>query len=180
MTDVLLISEKFIKTNSGISDNVWGSYLTPAIREAQDIRLQRVIGGELYNTLLSIVENGTIAEEEFSAYRTLLDDYIQVFLMYQVISDLIPIIGVKLANLGTVVSNDEHVENLSASDRERTRAYYELRADFYCRRMQEWLLANRDAFPELDAPRCDEMASNLRSAASTGLWLGGRRGYKTV
>ena len=104
MTDILLISEDYIKTNSGLNDNVFGSYLTPAIREAQVMRLQSVIGTNLYKSILSQIDTDTLQPQ----YKTLLDDYIQVFLMYQTISDLVPIIGVKLTNLGVVVSNDEH------------------------------------------------------------------------
>lgn len=171
MTNILLISEDFIKTNSGLNENVWGSYLTPAIREAQDMRLQSVIGTNLYKSILSQIDTDTLQPQ----YKTLLDDYIQVFLMYQTISDLVPIIGVKLTNLGVVVSNDEHLTNLTQSERDLVQNYYVERADFYCRRLQEYLLANRDKYPELQECDCDTMKANLYSSASTTLWLGGLR-----
>lgn len=180
MTNVLLVSEDFVKTNSGLNSNVWGSYLLPAIREAQDIRLQQVLGTGLYMAVLDMVAGGTIADPGNEAYRILLDEYIQIYLMYQTISDLVPIIGVKLTNLGTVVSNDEHVTNLTDAEREKVQKHYELRADFYCRRMQVYLLNNRSYFPELEDGRCADMAAELRSAASTGLWLGGDRGYRYI
>ena len=149
MTNILLISEDYIKTNSGLNENVWGSYLTPAIREAQDMRLQSVIGTNLYKSILNQIDTDTLQPQ----YKTLLDDYIQVFLMYQTISDLVPIIGVKLTNLGVVVSNDEHLTNLSQGERDLVQNYYLERADFYCRRLQEYLLANREKYPELK--HCD-------------------------
>lgn len=178
MTNILLISEDYIKTNSGLNDNVWGSYLTPAIREAQDIKLQTILGTCLYNKIMECVKNGSIKEVDFVAYKDLLDNYIQVYLMYQTISDLVPIIGVKLTNLGVVVSNDEHLSNLSQTDRDRVQTYYEQRADFYGRRLQEFLLNNSTAFKELDECACKQIKANLSSAASTGLWLGGERGRK--
>lgn len=174
MTDILLISEDFVKTNSGLNDNVFGSYLTPAIRDAQDMRLQSVIGTNLYKSILDQIDTDTLQPQ----YKTLLDDYIQVFLMYQTISDLVPIIGVKLTNLGVVVSNDEHLTNLSQGERDLVQNYYLERADFYCRRLQEYLLANRDKYPELKDCDCDSMRANLYSSASTGLFLGGRRSKK--
>ena len=98
--------------------------------------------------------------------------------MYRTITDLVPIIGVKLANLGTVISNDEHVQSLTESERSNLKHYYEMRADFYARRMQEFLLNNRADFEELKDCDCDRIKANLNSAASTGIWLGGMRGRR--
>lgn len=171
MTNILLISEDYIKTNSGLNDNVWGSYLTPSIREAQDIKLQQILGSSLYQSLLGKVADGTIKEDIFKPYKTLLDEYIQIYLMYQTISDLVPIIGVKLTNLGVVVSNDEHVTNLSQSERDLVQSYYGLRAEFYGKRLQEFLKENKADFKEFN---CHD--AELNSVAdSGGLFLGGRR-----
>lgn len=174
MTNILLISEDYIKTNSGLNESVWGSYLTPAIRDAQDMGLQTIIGSSLYKSILSQIDNDTLTE----ANRHLLDEYVQIYLMYQTISDLVPIIGVKLTNLGAVVSNDEHLTNLSQGDRELVQNFYKNKADFYCKEMQRYLLNNREAYPELDECSCEGMRANLYSCASTGLWLGGARGRK--
>lgn len=176
MTNILLIGEDYIKTNSGLNDNVWGTYLTPAIREAQDIKLQPVLGTELYRSILGKVEDGSIKNTDFKAYKTLLDDYIQVYLMYQTISDLVPILGVKLTNLGVVVSNDEHVTNLSQSERELVQTYYQQRAEFYGKRLQEFLKENCKDFKELNSTY--DIDATLNSIAETGLFLGGARGRK--
>lgn len=176
MTNILLISEDYVKTNSGLNDNVWGSYLTPAIREAQDIKLQQILGTSLYKSLLEKVENGAIRNADFNPYKTLLDDYVQIYLMYQTISDLVPIIGVKLTNLGAVISNDEHVTNLSQSERDLVQTYYEQRAEFYGKRLQEFLKNNSKDYEELG--ECLDMKPTLNSVAESGLWLGGIRGRK--
>ena len=47
----LLCSEKFIKENSSISDNVAGKYILAALRDAQEIRLKGILGECLLNTL---------------------------------------------------------------------------------------------------------------------------------
>lgn len=180
MSKVLLTSEDYIKTNSNLNDNVWGDYLLPAIRSAQEIGLQQILGSCLYNTLVGKVDDGSIAETENVAYKTLLDDYIQDYMMYQVITDLIPIIGVKLANIGVVISNDEHVQNLTEAERNNLKQYYQYKADWYCRRLQEFILENKNAFKELDECQCSKIKANLDSAASTGLFLGGFRGRKIM
>lgn len=175
MRNILLISEDTIRTQSGLNDNIFGKSLLPAIREAQEIGLQSIIGSCLYSKLCTLVGDGSIRDMENTAYKTLLDDYVSYYLIYKTISDLVPIIGVKLANIGVVISNDEHVQNLSEDERSRVETYYTFRADFYCKRLQEFLLENNELFPELDECACNQMKSNLDSAASTSLWLGGFR-----
>jgi hypothetical protein len=176
MTKILLISEDYIKTNSGLNDNVWGNYLTPAIREAQDIKLQQILGTSLYEAILEQVKNGAIKNDHFKPYKALLDDYIQPYLMYQTISDLVPIIGVKLTNIGVVVSNDEHLTNLTQGERELVQTYYGQRAEFYGKRLQNFLIDNRADYKELAI--CEDIKPTLDSVAETGLWLGGYRGRK--
>ena len=78
MTDVLLISEAKLREFTDINNNVDSALLTNAIREAQDIELQRVIGTLLYNKILSDVEGSTISGD----YKDLLDNWIQDFLLY--------------------------------------------------------------------------------------------------
>lgn len=171
MTNILLISEDYIKTNSGLNDNVFGSYLTPAIRDAQDMGLQSIIGTSLYKSIMEEIDNDTLTEDN----KYLLDEYIQIYLMYQTISDLVPIIGVKLTNLGVVISNDEHLTNLTQGDRELVQNFYKNKADFYAKRLQEFLLNNKEVYPALDECTCEGMKANLYSSASSTLWLGGLR-----
>lgn len=180
MNKVLLVSEDYIKTYSNLNENVWGDYLLPAIREAQNIGLQSILGSCLYNALLGMVDDGSITDLENVAYKTLLDDYIQDYLMYQAITDLVPIIGVKMANLGVAISNDERIVNLTEDERNNIKQYYQIRTDWYCRRLQEFILENKDAYKELDECQCSKIKANLDSAASTGLWLGGFRGRKIM
>lgn len=136
------------------------------------MRLQSVIGTSLYESLLRKVTGGTLTEQ----YKELVDDYIQWFLLYQVLSDVIDVIDVKLVNMGTVRNRDEYVDNISDSERVRLKHNYEYKADWYCKQLQTYLLDNKDQFEELDECTCNNIKANLQSAASTGIWLGGYRG----
>lgn len=173
MTNTLLISEKYVKTQSNIQDNVWGDFLTPAIREAQDIELQPIIGRPLYKKILKEVEEKDVEER----FKTLIEDWIQPYLLYQTIVSLIPIIGTKLGNIGTVISNDEHVQNISSSERENLEYRYRYLADHYKSELQKYLLANKDLYPELTSTCLKNL--NLKSSNSLPLWTGGiRHGQK--
>ena len=171
MTNILLISEDRIKTESALNDNVWGKFLLPAIREAQDINLSQIMGENLLDEIYTRVTANTVTGD----YKTLLEDYIQPYLLYQVQANIIPTLNVKLANIGTVLTGDEHVEKLSKADVDNLMQNIQYKADWYCRRLQEYLLGNVDTFG-IEPCQCRIIQGNLDSAASTGLWLGGYRG----
>ena len=171
MTNILLISEDTLKTYSHLNDNVFGNSLTPAIITAQDIYLQKFLGSCLYKKVLELVKSGEIRNENYVMYKELLDNYITNFLIYQTLANIIPEISTKITNMGLVVSNDEHVQNVTQGERDLVMGQYQKYADAYCKMMQDFLKENRDSFPELNC--CG--APNLDSSAETGLWLGGTR-----
>jgi hypothetical protein len=175
MTDILLISEDYIKTHSGLNDNVFGKSIAPAIVVAQDIQLQKYLGSCLYKKILELVDTDTIESEENVHYKHLLDNYITDFLIYQTITNLIPEISTKIVNLGVVYSQDEHTTNVSQGERELVASHYQNIADSYAKYMQLYLKGNRDKFKELDCDCCGGMKPTLDSSASTSLWLGGTR-----
>jgi len=82
MTNTFLISEAVVREYTGVDNNVDTALLKNGIREAQDIELQRIIGTLLYDKIISLVSNGTITDSENSNYKTLVDEYIQNFLIY--------------------------------------------------------------------------------------------------
>ena len=176
MTNILLISEDTLKTYSHLNDNVFGKSLTPAIITAQDIYLQKFLGSCLYKKVLELVQNGGIRNEKYAMYKELLDNYITNFLIYQTLANLIPEISTKITNMGLVVSNDEHVQNVTQGERDLVMGQYQKYADAYCKMMQDFLKENRDNFPELNC--CG--APTLDSSASTQLFLGGSRGRKLL
>ena len=178
MAEVLLVSEKYIKDNCEISDNVSGKFLMSAIKEAQDLKLVPVLGEALVDKLKELVNNRTISDEANAAYKKLLDDYVQRFLMWSVKVDIAHTTSYKLSNFGVTKTNDENVQVASQEEIIADQDYSQAKADAYCYHMQKYLLANRTLYPELSEYHCGQMRSNLYSAASCGVFLGGARGKK--
>ena len=177
-SNVLLISEDALKTYSNLNKNTFGDWILPAILEAQEMGLMPIIGECLYNKICELVADGSINDVLFTAYKDLLDDKIQPYLIYKTLSNIIPIINAKMANLGAVVTNDEHVVNLTQSESDLLKSYYSERCDFYTKRLQDFIKSNQSAFPEISCG-CGKMQPNLESSEnSIGIWLGGSRGKK--
>ena len=176
MTNILLISEDTLKTHSSLNKNVWADNLSSVIKATQDVDLQRILGSCLYKKILELVNDGGIRNAKYSIYKTLLDEYITDYLIYQTLVNLIPEISTKITNMGLVISNDEHVQNVTQGERDLVIGQYQKYADAYCKMMQDFLKENRDSFPELNC--CDE--AELNSSATSQLFLGGRRGRKLL
>lgn len=176
MRNILLISEDRVRTDSEISENIWGKSLLPAIKTAQNVYLQEFIGTCLLNKLQDLVQDGSITGETNVNYKKLLDDFIQPYMVERVVADLIPVVGSKIANLGVFKSTDEYASSVSADEVDRLMQRHIDLANTYAKRMQAYLKANRVEFPELDTCGCGYVKPCLDSSADNGLWLGGARG----
>lgn len=171
--DVLLINENVIKSITNISENVNGGYILPAIKLAQDIDLEETIGSELKQSLQKKVFDNTLDTK----YKFLLDEYIQPYLTYAAIVELIPNVAWKIGNAGVMVTNDEKMTNVSTNDVDKIRNHYKHLADVYKGRLQKYLIANYSEYPELGkSTGIDKIRHNLYSTASCNLNLGGERG----
>lgn len=149
MNNILLISEKTIKENSLVSNNVDGKYIQNAIRTAQDISLQPIIGQKLFERLCDGVANNNLNELE----TELISTYIQPVLLNAVMSDLILQLSFKFRNLGTVQTVDTNVIIPSLTDLEYIRNDYSMKCTFYQNRLSDFLESNCTKFSQY--PGCD-------------------------
>lgn len=174
MNNIFLISEDYIKSNSNLDNNMSGKYLQTAIKLSQDIELQSVIGTKLLEKIQQLVIDGF---PENSRYKELLDDYIQPFLLYNVLSEVTIQISFKLSNFGVVRTDDEKDLATDLNNVNLIKKYYGNKADFFKKRLQDWIITHYNDFPELYTYKpLEDMYPNLYSASSCGLWLGSARG----
>ena len=176
-TERLLTSENFVKEVSSISDNIAGKYLRPSIREAQDVQLRGIVGDTLLAKLKELVADGTIEQDGNAAYKTLLDRA-QYLLAYATIVEVSQKVTFKIANAGVVQTPDENVQVADQPDMARVQAYYQAKADSATIDLQNFLLNNWTDYPELKEGDYHRIHSNLYSAASCGVFLGGARGKR--
>ena len=172
---VLLTSSDYIKSHSSLNDNTYDKFILPALERAQDLDLCEVLGECLVTSLEGKVSDSSINLPENGFYKTLLDRYVQPFLTYTTLSNIVLELGQVMGNGGIDVLTDEHRTSLTFDERGQMKDYWKHHADAYKLKMQNWLKENYNHFPELSGCSCYN-GSNLRSAASTSIWLGGARG----
>lgn len=170
MARVLLLSEKVLKENSIVNNNVDTMYVYPAIEYAMDAGLQPLIGTKLYNKLMDIVADGTISGA--TDYKYLLDEYIMPYLINKTTAEIQIPLAFKVRNQGLVQQTGENTYVPSLKDTQYVIQNYENKANFYGNRLTDYLRANRLKYPEYcSVDSCADMPSD-GGAYKTGIFLG--------
>jgi hypothetical protein len=134
--DVLLISEDYVKSESMLDSNVSGKYLLSAIKLSQDVELQSILGTSLLETIQKKVFDNTISLSENKLYKSLLDDYIHPFLLYQILSEITMLTAYKVSNFGVMQSSDDKDYAVDNKQINQVKAYYTNKANVYKERLQ--------------------------------------------
>ena len=179
MAEIILTSEKFVKSVTSVSDNIAGKYILPSLREAQEQGLKGILGDALLAKLKDLVATKQIDEESNAAYKILLDRC-QYYLAYAAIVEVTNKVSYKIGNFGVAKSTDENLQVASQDEIGKMQYYYQSKADAHCLDLQNFLLQNRTDYPELTENCCHTIESNLHSAASCGIFLGGSRGKRRI
>lgn len=175
MAEILLSSEAFVKSVTSASDNLSGKYILPSLREAQEIGLRGILGDDLLAKLKDLIKNGTLETESDGVYKTLVD-HCQYYLAYMTIVEVTNKVSYKIGNFGVTKTSDENLQVASQDEIAKMQYYYQSKADACCLDLQNFLLEHRKDYPELTENSCYKIESNLHSAASCGIFLGGARG----
>lgn len=171
MTKVLLINEATIKKYSILNDNVDSAYILPAIEMAQNVDLDTLIGTVLCDKLKELVANGEISNPTNVKYKTLLDDYVTDYLVWQTISQVQIFINYKMVNSGMIENNDDKKSRLGYSDSNALKTQFEHYASSYANKLTNYLLKNVQMYPEytkshnyqysMDSRLCDIYLENI-------------------
>ena len=175
MAEILLSSEAFVKSVSSVSDNLSGKYILPSLREAQEIGLRGILGDDLLAKLKGLIKSGDLETEADGVYKTLVD-HCQYYLAYMTIVEVTNKVSYKIGNFGVTKTQDENLQVATQDEIAKMQYYYQSKADACCLDLQNFLLDNREDYPELSDCCCRRIESNLYSAASCGIFLGGARG----
>lgn len=151
MTNTFLISEAKLREFTDLANNVDSALIKNAIRESQDISLQRIIGTLLYEKIMDLVDSGDINDSTYSDYKTLLDSYIQDFLIYAAYYYALDVIYLRSRNNGLIQPNGG--ENSDAVDRSlynMKRQSVENKMEYYAERLTNYIIEEDSLFPELN------------------------------
>ena len=146
MTSTFIISEAKLRQFTDVNDNLDTAFIKNAVREAQDIHLQRIIGTVLYQKLLSDIDSSTLT----GAYLTLVTDYIQDFLLYAAYYETLEAIYIRPRNNGLLTpTGGENSIEVDRSLFNVKRQSVENKQEFYAEKLSQYISENENTFPEL-------------------------------
>lgn len=147
MTTTFLISEAKVRNFTDINQMVDTDLLKNNIRVAQDYYLQSIIGTLLYQKLLSDVDSSSLT----GAYKTLVDDYIQDYLLYATYYESLESIYLRPRNNGLLRPNGgENSDPVDKDLYEMKRQSIENKMTYYAEKLTDYIIEEQASFPELN------------------------------
>ena len=163
MTDTLFISENKLKNFSDLNNALDPDLLKNAVREAQDIHIQRMLGYELYQSLITKVKNSQVTGN----YLTLMG-FVQDALLYWSYYEALESIYLRPRNNGLLVPQggaEATAADVSLYDKKRTSV--ENKAEWYSERLVGYLIDNGTLFPEFQTETGSEIFPDQTSQFKT-------------
>lgn len=168
MARALLISEKYLKENSVIDDNVDMKLILPTIWQSQKQYIEAYLGTQLYEDIISKVVAGTLAGNDL----TLVDDYIADALMYWVVYELQVPMLFKMRNIGVTKDRADFSDPVDLKELARIENRYKKKAEYFSERLTAYLCANLDLYPKyLKSDESDDILPE-NAKPTTSVFLG--------
>ena len=118
-----------------------------AVREAQDIEIQRLLGTKLYNAILAKIKTNTLAGD----YEYLVLQWVQNALLYFSYYYALEDIYIRPRNNGLLSpTGGENSERVDGTWYNRKRESVKNKAQFYSERLTNYLIQKQGLYPELN------------------------------
>jgi hypothetical protein len=161
----LFINEQKIRERTQLNNSVDDALITSAVLDAQDISLKPIIGSVLFDKLTNDIVSGSVVDP----YKTLLENYIQPFLIYSTNYYVVENIYIRENNNGILVPNGGET-SVAASKQlyDTKRESIKTKMGFYAQQLALYLLENNNIFPELtNQTKLYEYIPNYQSGYSS-------------
>ena len=158
--------ETFLIENTTIDDNVDPKYLRMAMRVAQEVKIQSILGSSLYKDLMTEFENDPTLNL-LPNYKTLVDDYIQQAFLWCTLVELPSLLNFKLTNIAVVKKDGDNSTSVDRDDLTYIINKSATNAEWYLTRLKEYICANETLFPAYNSgTELDEIHPDNKSNSS--------------
>lgn len=142
--NTLLITAEYYKRNTVVNGNVDDELIIPNILKAQNLNIERILGTNLFNLVITEVQSGTVSPR----IKTLIEDYIQVALVEWVSYHSFLYLNYKLTNKAVSKKSSDNSEPSDISEVNYLRMSVKNDAEYYSDRITKFLKANIDIYRE--------------------------------
>lgn len=171
MTDTLFISENKLKYFTDLNNTLDPDLLKNAVREGQDIHIQRMLGNKLYIAMINKVDNNQVTGN----YLTLME-YIQDSLLYWAYYEALESIWLRPRNNGLLIpQGGAEASAVDSNIYDKKRTSVKNKAEWYSERLVGYLIDNETLFPEFGTEKGMEIVPDQNSQFKSPFV--GRSGY---
>jgi hypothetical protein len=147
----LFCTEAWLIENSIINENVSYTQLRPTLIKVQEMRIQPIVGTDLFRELESQIVSGSVTPLN----TTLLDEYLRPAIREWVYFELPNVLAFKYMNKGMVRRNSQESDPMDMAEIKRLIAKTQNDAEWYSERATRYLCQNRADYPLFDNPSFD-------------------------
>lgn len=147
MANGFFVSQDWIKKNTPLSKNVDIADIYPFINIAQDKYIKDLLGSKFFDSLKTKLIASTLSADEITLLKL-----VRPCLAYYICYEAIPFLGTKIRNKGILEANGENLNNADVNTVKYLRQGCLGAAEYYLKRVQEYLCENHTLFADYDSP----------------------------
>ena len=174
MSKAIFFDQTYFYEHTEVDENVNWKMIRSSIWNAQEVYIQDILGGTLYNLIRDeiISNNGTLTTARLV---TLNDTYIAPVLLNYVMSDIQVPLLYKFREQSTSTNRSEFSTPISHSEMVKLQDYYRLKAERYADKLYDYLCANQSTYTEWTTYATSDLQRAKKPSATTGLYMGQSR-----
>jgi hypothetical protein len=144
MATALFIKRADLVRSTILDGNVDTDDFIHYVKVAQEIHVKNYVGSKLYDKISADIIGGSLS----GGYLTLVNDYLQDMLINFAMVEYLPFAGYKIKNGGIFKRSAENSEIPSKREIDYLVTKYQDRAEYYTRRMIDYVTYNIGSYPE--------------------------------
>ncbi len=148
MEQVLLINYDDILFYTNVSPHIDQYKLNPHILNSQILYIEPILGTDLYEKLLDLVDTNAITATTYADYKTLLINYITPSLVFHTMELFIPLNSFQLADGGTFQFTPSNANYSPLDEIDKLSNKYKIIGGKYDSKLEKYLCENGNSFPE--------------------------------
>jgi len=176
MATALFIKPEDLKRNTIIDGSVDEDKFMGYIKLAQNIHIQNYLGTKLYERLQAGIIAGDLTANEI----TLIDDYIQDALIHFAMAEYFPFSTFQVNNGGVFKHTSENAVQVDQSDVENLAKKERSYAEYYAKRLVDYLCTNSSLYPEYSANTDNDIPPDKQVQYSGSWYFGGAQDNKST
>jgi hypothetical protein len=173
LLQAFIVDPTYIKTNypQYVDNNVDDNLLNSSILLAQDINTQSILGYNMWNYIITTLNNDATGASFSNSYKYIITNYIQKSLSLWALFQAFPSLWVKSTNKSIVLKKGDDSESVNITTFNMLRNEIKNNAMYYDARIQEYIQNNISSFPEYFTTIGVQRITPKNSTYATGIYL---------